>query len=108
MVGRLTGKVAIVTGGGRGVGREHALALAAEGAAVVVNDLGGSTSGEGADITPAAEVVTAIEAFGGRAVVNGANVADWDAAGELVQQAINDFGRLDILVNNAGILRDKS
>lgn len=107
-MGRLDGKVAIVTGAGRGVGREHALALAAEGAAVVVNDLGGSTTGEGSDLAPAAEVVSAIRAAGGRAVANGSNVADWKSAGELVGQAIDEFGDLDILVNNAGILRDKS
>jgi NAD(P)-dependent dehydrogenase (short-subunit alcohol dehydrogenase family) len=107
-MGRLDGKVAIVTGAGRGVGREHALALAAEGAAVVVNDLGGSTTGEGSDLAPAAEVVSAIRAAGGRAVANGSNVANWESAGELVVQAIDEFGHLDILVNNAGILRDKS
>lgn len=107
-MGRLDERVAIVTGAGRGVGREHALALAAEGAAVVVNDLGGTTTGEGNDLTPAQEVVGEIEAAGGRAVANGANVADWEAAGAMIRQAIDTFGRLDVLVNNAGILRDKS
>jgi NAD(P)-dependent dehydrogenase (short-subunit alcohol dehydrogenase family) len=106
-MGLLDGKVAIITGGGRGIGREHALLMAAEGASVVVNDLGGDGRGEGADLTPAQDVVKEIEAAGGTAVVNGANVADWKAAEEMVQQAVDTFGRLDILVNNAGILRDR-
>src|SRR5690606_31278064 len=97
----------IVTGAGRGIGREHALLFAREGASVVVNDLGGTGRGEGADLTPAQEVVAEIEAMGGKAVVNGGNVADWKAAEELVQQAVDTFGGLDVLVNNAGILRDK-
>jgi NAD(P)-dependent dehydrogenase (short-subunit alcohol dehydrogenase family) len=103
----LSGKVAIVTGAGRGIGREHALALAAAGARVVVNDLGGTLAGEGADLTPAQQVVDEIAALGGEAVADGANVADFAAAGELVQHALDAFGRLDILVNNAGILRDR-
>src|ERR1044071_8518823 len=107
-MGRLDGHFAIVTGAGRGVGRAEALALAAEGAAVVVNDLGGSKAGEGVDATPAQEVVAEITNAGGRAVANAANVADWAASGELIRQAIDTFGRLDILVNNAGILRDKA
>ena len=106
-MGILDGKVAIVTGGGRGIGREHALLLAREGAAVMVNDLGGDGHGEGQDLTPAQEVAAEIEAAGGRAAVNGGNVADWKAAEELVGQTIATFGRLDILVNNAGILRDR-
>jgi NAD(P)-dependent dehydrogenase (short-subunit alcohol dehydrogenase family) len=106
-MGLLDGKVAIVTGGGRGIGREHALLLAKEGASVVVNDLGGDGRGEGADLTPAQEVVNEIEAAGGAAIVNGANVADWAAAEAMVQQAVDTYGRLDILVNNAGILRDR-
>ncbi|SVD29575.1 uncharacterized protein METZ01_LOCUS382429, partial [marine metagenome] len=101
------GRVAIVTGAGRGIGREHALMLAENGAKVVVNDLGGDAAGEGADTTPAQTVVDEIEATGGEAVVNGANVADFDAAGEMVQQAIDTFGSCDILINNAGILRDR-
>jgi NAD(P)-dependent dehydrogenase (short-subunit alcohol dehydrogenase family) len=100
------GRVAIVTGAGRGVGRAHALMLARHGAKVVVNDLGGSKDGKGEDIGPAQEVVNEIIAAGGEAVANGANVANWDAAQTMVQQAIDTYGRLDILVNNAGILRD--
>ena len=103
----LTGKVAIVTGAGRGIGRSHALALAAAGAKVVVNDLGGSLAGEGSDLTPAQQVVAEIEAAGGEAVADGENVADFAGAGRLVQHAIDALGRLDILVNNAGILRDR-
>jgi NAD(P)-dependent dehydrogenase (short-subunit alcohol dehydrogenase family) len=103
----LTGKVAIVTGAGRGIGREHALALAEAGAKVVVNDLGGSLAGQGNDLTPAQHVVEEIQNAGGEAAANGANVADFAQAAELVQGAIDTFGRLDILVNNAGILRDR-
>jgi NAD(P)-dependent dehydrogenase (short-subunit alcohol dehydrogenase family) len=103
----LEGKVAIVTGAGRGIGREHALALARAGAKVVVNDLGAALSGEGHDDTPAQQVVQEIEALGGEAAANDANVADFEQAGAMVQQAIDRFGRLDILVNNAGILRDR-
>jgi NAD(P)-dependent dehydrogenase (short-subunit alcohol dehydrogenase family) len=103
----LDGKVAIVTGAGRGIGREHSLALAQAGAAVVVNDLGATLAGEGADATPAEQVVAEIEALGGRAVANGANVTSFDDAEALVRQAVETFGRLDILVNNAGITRDR-
>jgi NAD(P)-dependent dehydrogenase (short-subunit alcohol dehydrogenase family) len=103
----LTGKVAIVTGAGRGIGREHALALARAGAKVVVNDLGASLAGEGASEGPAHDVVREIEALGGEAIANGENVADVAGAGRMVQSAIDRFGRLDILVNNAGILRDR-
>jgi NAD(P)-dependent dehydrogenase (short-subunit alcohol dehydrogenase family) len=106
-MGLFDGKVAIVTGAGRGIGRGHALLLAKEGASVVVNDLGGDGRGEGADLTPAQDVVKEIEDAGGHAVVNGANVADWGAAEQMVQQAVDTFGRLDILINNAGILRDR-
>ena len=103
----LEGKVAIVTGAGRGIGREHALALAKAGAQVVVNDLGGSLAGEGADATPAQSVVDEIVAAGGEAVANDDDVSDFGAAEHMVQQAIERYGRLDILVNNAGILRDR-
>ena len=101
------GRVAIVTGAGRGVGRAYALMLAAQGAKVVVNDLGGTAAGEGADLTPAQEVVNEIRAAGGDAIVNGSNVANWAESKAMVQQAIDTFGGLDILVNNAGILRDR-
>ena len=103
----LDGKVAIVTGAGRGIGREHALALAAAGAKVVVNDLGATLAGEGADATPAQEVVREIETAGGAAVPNGDDVADFAGAERLVRQALDTHGRLDILVNNAGITRDR-
>jgi NAD(P)-dependent dehydrogenase (short-subunit alcohol dehydrogenase family) len=106
-MGLLDGKVAIVTGAGRGIGREHSLALAKEGAKVVVNDLGGSAAGEGADTTPAQSVVDEIKELGGEGAANYGNVSDFAQAKELVQQAIEGFGRLDILVNNAGILRDR-
>ena len=103
----LDGKVAIVTGAGRGLGRSHALQLAAEGAQVVVNDLGGEWDGQGSDNRPAQQVVEEIEAAGGKAVANYDSVSSWEGARKLVQQAVDTFGRLDILVNNAGILRDK-
>jgi NAD(P)-dependent dehydrogenase (short-subunit alcohol dehydrogenase family) len=103
----LDGRVAIVTGAGRGIGREHALSLARHGGKVVVNDLGGSTDGSGADIGPAHDVVAEIVAMGGEAVANGDDVSDWEGARRLVQTAVDAFGRLDVLVNNAGILRDR-
>ena len=102
----LEGRVAIVTGAGRGIGRAHALELARQGAKVVVNDYGVSNNGEKTD-SPAHEVVAEIEAMGGEAVVNGADVADFEQAAALVQQAIDTFGALDILVNNAGFVRDR-
>ena len=101
------GRVAIVTGAGRGLGRAHALALAREGAKVVVNDLGSAATGEGADATPAEEVVAEIRAMGGEAVVDTSDAASWDGAQKMVDTAINDLGGLDIVVNNAGILRDR-
>ncbi|HTW14476.1 MAG TPA: SDR family oxidoreductase [Nocardioides sp.] len=103
----LEGRVAIVTGAGRGIGRAHALELAAQGAAVVVNDYGVSLAGEDTGETPAESVVGEIEAAGGRAVVNTADVADFEQAAAMVQQAIDAFGGLDILVNNAGFVRDR-
>ena len=106
-MGILDGKVALVTGAGRGIGREHALMMASEGAKVVVNDLGGDAAGGGADATPAQEVVAEIESMGGEAVVNGGNVAKFDEAGAMIQQAIETFGDINIVVNNAGILRDR-
>ena len=103
----LEGRVAIVTGAGRGIGREHALELARNGAKVVVNDLGASLAGEGASDDPAHEVVALIEELGGEAVANGADVADFATAEAMVRQAIDTFGGLDILVNNAGFVRDR-
>ena len=103
----LDGKVAIVTGAGRGIGREHALALAESGAKVVVNDLGGSLAGEGTDATPAQTVVNEIVAAGGEAVASYDDVSDFAAAEHMIRRAIDRYDRLDILVNNAGILRDR-
>ncbi|MEZ5262064.1 MAG: SDR family oxidoreductase [Acidimicrobiales bacterium] len=96
-----------MTGAGRGIGREHALMLASEGAKVVVNDLGGNVDGTGGDQSPAQQVVEEIKGMGGEAVANGDNVADWEGAQRLVNQAIDAFGTLDVVVNNAGILRDR-
>jgi NAD(P)-dependent dehydrogenase (short-subunit alcohol dehydrogenase family) len=101
------GRVVIVTGAGRGIGREHALMLASHGAKVVVNDLGGEVDGRGGDVTPAQQVVDEIVALGGEAVVNGDDVSDWDGAKRLVDQAVETFGGLDGVINNAGILRDR-
>jgi NAD(P)-dependent dehydrogenase (short-subunit alcohol dehydrogenase family) len=103
----LEGRVSIITGAGRGLGREHALLLARYGAKVVVNDLGGDIHGEGADKAPAQEVVEEIRALGGEAVANTDNVADWNGARRLIDQAVETFGDLHVLVNNAGILRDR-
>lgn len=107
MAARLEGKVAIVTGAGRGIGRGEALLLAEQGARVVVNDFGGSAAGDGGDATPAEEVVAEIKKMGGEAVANYGNVASMDDGEAMVKQALDTFGRLDILVNNAGILRDR-
>jgi NAD(P)-dependent dehydrogenase (short-subunit alcohol dehydrogenase family) len=106
-VGLLDGKVAIVTGAGRGIGRGEALLLASEGASVVVNDLGGDWTGEGKDDRPAQQVVDEVVAAGGTAVANYDDVASWAGAEALINQALETYGALDVLVNNAGILRDK-
>ena len=102
----LEGRVAIVTGAGRGLGREEARALAAAGAAVIVNDIGTSLTGDGTDESPAAGVVREITAAGGRAVAGGEDIASWDGARRTIERAYDTYGRLDILVNNAGVLRD--
>jgi NAD(P)-dependent dehydrogenase (short-subunit alcohol dehydrogenase family) len=107
MAGICDGRVIIITGAGRGLGREYALAFAAEGAKVVVNDIGASLGGEGLDASPAQQVVDEIRAAGGDAIANGDDVADWDSAGRLVAATIEAFGRLDVVVNNAGIVRDR-
>lgn len=107
MAGLCEGRVAIVTGGGRGIGREYCLMLAQEGAKVVVNDLGGAADGTGGDQTPAQEVVSEIKKMGGEAVANGADVSDWAGAKSMIDQAVQTFGKLDVLINNAGILRDR-
>jgi NAD(P)-dependent dehydrogenase (short-subunit alcohol dehydrogenase family) len=101
------GRIAIVTGAGRGIGRGHALELARQGAKVVVNDVGAEVDGQGNSEGPAGQVVESIRAAGGDAVANGDDVSDWDGAGRLIHTAIDTFGGLDILVNNAGILRDR-
>ncbi len=106
-MGALDGRVAIITGAGRGIGREHALLFAAEGAKVVVNDLGGALDGSTSEAAPAEEVVAEIRAFGGEAVANHDNVAEWEGGARLIQSALDTYGELDVLVNNAGILRDR-
>ncbi|MGE4424900.1 MAG: SDR family oxidoreductase [Solirubrobacteraceae bacterium] len=105
-MGALEGRVAVITGAGRGIGREHALLFAREGASVVVNDLGGAGDGSGSDAGPAQAVVDEITAAGGRAVANTDDIASWDGARGLIDQAVSELGRLDVVVNNAGILRD--
>ena len=106
-MGLLDGKVAVVTGAGRGIGREEALLLAREGAKVIVNDVGASLQGEGGDVHPAQEVVDLIVAEGGEAIINGDDISTWDGGQGLIDQAIDTFGDINIIVNNAGILRDK-
>ena len=112
MAGICEGRVVVVTGAGRGLGRAHALAFAAEGAKVVVNDVGSALDGTGLDRTggasgPAGEVVDAIRAIGGDAVVNADDVSSWDGAANIIATAVDTFGKLDVLVNNAGIVRDR-
>ena len=106
-MGMLDGKVAIVTGAGRGIGRAEAMLLAEEGAKVIVNDVGSATTGEGTDKSPAEQTVQDIKAAGGEAALNADDVSSWAGAERLVAQAVDSWGKLDILVNNAGILRDK-
>ena len=106
-MGALEGRVAIITGAGRGIGREHALLFAAEGAKVVVNDLGSAADGTGDDRTPAEQVVDEIRGMGGEAIANLDNVAEWEGGQHVVSEAIEAFGDLHVLVNNAGILRDR-
>src|ERR1700760_267950 len=107
-MGLLDGKVAVVTGSGRGIGREFALCFAREGANVVVNDVGVSLDGRGTEDDPAAQVCKEIGALGGKAVPNYDSVSDFEAAGRLINTAVDAFGTIDILVNNAGIVRDKT
>jgi len=106
-MGLCDGRIAIVTGAGRGIGREHALSLASQGAKVVVNDVGATIDGSGGDSSPAQQVVDEITGMGGEAVANGDNVADWEGAQRLINTAIETFGDLHVVVNNAGILRDR-
>jgi NAD(P)-dependent dehydrogenase (short-subunit alcohol dehydrogenase family) len=105
-MGALAGRVCAITGAGRGIGREHALLFASEGARVVVNDLGGAPDGTGADVSAAQAVVDEIAAAGGEAVAHTEDISTWDGARTLTEAAVDSFGRLDVLVNNAGILRD--
>ena len=106
-MGALDGRVAIITGAGRGIGREHALLFAAEGAKVVVNDLGGNLDGSTSTQSPAEQVVDEIRAAGGEAVANHDDIASWEGGARLIQTALDAFGDLHVLVNNAGILRDR-
>src|ERR1700744_5715541 len=107
MAGVVDGRVVIVTGAGNGIGREHALLFAQEGAKVVVNDLGGSRDGTGGSAGPAQAVVDEIKAAGGEAVANTDDISSWAGAERLIQQAVDTFSGLDVVVNNAGILRDR-
>jgi NAD(P)-dependent dehydrogenase (short-subunit alcohol dehydrogenase family) len=106
-MGALEGRIAIITGGGRGIGREHALLFASEGAKVVVNDLGGAVDGSGDDRTPAQQVVDEITAAGGEAIANADDVTEWDGGKRLIDTAVQTYGDLHVLINNAGILRDR-
>ncbi len=106
-MGSLDGRIVLITGAGRGIGREHSLQMAAEGAKIVVNDLGGTTDGTGEDAGPAAEVVQEIKDMGGEAVASNDSVTDWEGAQRMVNLAVETFGDLHVLVNNAGILRDR-
>src|SRR5436190_23874203 len=107
MAGLCEGRVAIVTGAGRGIGRGHALEFARQGARVVVNDLGTESDGHGSSTGPAGEVIEMIRSMGGEAVANGDDVADWGGAQRIIATAVDAFGRLDVLVTNAGFLRDR-
>src|ERR1700728_4385687 len=106
-MGICDGRIVVITGAGRGIGREHALEFASQGAKIVVNDLGAEVDGTGSSGGPAGEVVDEIRGMGGEAVANGDDVSDYDGAGRLIQTAIDTFGTIDVLVNNAGILRDR-
>src|SRR5689334_14194627 len=106
-MGICEGRIVIVTGAGRGIGRGHALEFARQGAKVVVNDLGGEMDGSGSSTGPAGEVVDEIRAAGGEAVANGDDISDWEGAQRLINTAVETFGGLDVVVNNAGILRDR-
>src|SRR5438270_6143638 len=107
MTGICEGRVVVVSGAGRGIGREHALEFARQGAKVVVNDLGAEVDGTGGSTGPAGEVVDEIRSMGGEAVANGDDVSDWEGAQRLINSAVEAFGGIDVLVNNAGILRDR-
>ena len=106
-MGLLDNRVVVITGAGRGIGREESLLCALEGAKVVVNDLGGAVDGGGGDISPADQVVSEIKAAGGEAIANGDDIADWDGAKKLIEQTMDTYGKIDSLINNAGILRDR-
>ncbi|MGA2931335.1 MAG: SDR family NAD(P)-dependent oxidoreductase, partial [Acidimicrobiales bacterium] len=106
-VGICDGRVVVITGAGRGIGREHALEFASQGAKLVINDLGAEVDGSGSSAGPAGQVVDEVRAMGGEAVANGDDVSDYEGAGRLIQTAVDTFGTIDVLVNNAGILRDR-